>query len=91
MKIEKIGIIGAGQMGSGIAHVSGLGGFDVYLMDVDRQQLDNALAGIEKNLNRQVAKQKVGENDARKALGRIETGTEYDGFAACDIVIEAAS
>ncbi len=91
MKIKKIGIIGAGQMGSGIAHVAALGGFDVYLMDVDRAQLDKALAGIEKNLARQVAKQKIGESDAGDALGRIKTGTEYDGFTACDIVIEAAS
>ncbi len=91
MKIKKIGIIGAGQMGSGISHVAALGGFDVYLMDVDRQQLNKALAGIEKNLARQVAKQKIGEDDAGDALGRITTGVEYDGFATCDMVIEAAS
>src|SRR5262245_59921982 len=69
--IRKIGIIGAGQMGSGIAHVVALSGYDVALHDIAKEKVDAALAVIDKNLNRQVASGKITEEDKKNALSRI--------------------
>ncbi len=89
--IKSIGVIGAGQMGSGIAHVCALAGFDVRLSDIDAKALDNAVQIIDRNLARQVSRGKIKESDKDSALKRIKTGTGYEIFADCDIVIEAAT
>ncbi|MCQ3941587.1 MAG: 3-hydroxybutyryl-CoA dehydrogenase, partial [Alphaproteobacteria bacterium] len=84
-------IIGAGQMGSGIAHVVALGKYDVLINDVRKEQVDKALALIEKNMGRQVAKGIVKEADMKTALSRIKFAPSLDAFADCDMVIEAAT
>jgi len=89
--IENVGIIGAGQMGGGIAHVVSLSGRKVYLLDIDQGFLTGSIQTIEKNMARQVSRGKVSEDDMKAALSRIETGTDYSGFSNCDIVIEAAT
>jgi len=88
MKIRKIGVIGAGQMGSGIAHVCALGGYDVALNDVTRDRIDAALEIIDKNLARQVRSEKIGEEDKIGALARISPVETYEGLGDCDLVIE---
>jgi len=88
--IEKIGAIGAGQMGNGIAHVCALAGYNVKLVDISREQLDKALQVIDKNLSRQAQKGKITEDDVKAALGRISTGQDLE-FPDCDLVIEAAT
>ena len=89
--IENVGIIGAGQMGGGIAHVVSLSGRKVYLLDIDQGLLTGSVQTIEKNMARQASRGKVSEDDVTAALSRIETGTDYSGFRNCDIVIEAAT
>lgn len=89
--IKKIGIIGAGQMGNGIAHVAAQTGHDVYMMDVNEDNLAKGIQTIEKNLGRAVAKEKISQSDADGVLARISSGTSYDGFKDCDLVIEAAT
>ncbi len=89
--IKSIGVIGAGQMGSGIAHVSALAGYDVDLVDVDAEALKRAVDTIDRNLTRQVMRGKVSEADRGAALGRIHTGTTYEPFRTSDMVIEAAT
>ena len=89
--IRTIGVIGAGQMGNGIAHVCALAGLEVTLTDINREALDKALAAIEHNMDRQVARQKISEADKVAALKRISTATELKAFATADVVIEAAS
>src|SRR4029453_16743678 len=69
--IHKIGIIGAGQMGSGIAHVIALSGYDVALHDIAKDKVEAAIGTIDRNLARQVASGKISEDDKRKALARI--------------------
>jgi len=91
MKIEKIGIVGAGQMGSGIAHVCALAGLDVTLQDVSPEAVKKAVDAIDRNLERQVAKGKVGAEEKQIALARIHTTTSLADFAASDLVIEAAT
>ena len=90
MSRNKIGVIGAGQMGTGIAEVCAEAGFDVYLMDVDDQRLAAALRSIEEDLGRLVEKGRFSSEFARSALARIVTGTDYEGFRDCHIAIEAA-
>ena len=90
-EVKKIGVIGAGQMGNGIAHVCALAGYDVYLADLGTEQLDKAMAAIEKNMSRQVGRGTISESEKDTALSRIETGIAYDGFKTCDLVIEAAT
>ncbi len=90
-ELKKIGIIGAGQMGNGIAHVCALAGYDVYMIDLGEEKLNEAMALIERNLSRQVSRGAVSEEEKTAALKRIETGLAYDGFKACDLVIEAAA
>ena len=89
--IKTIGVIGAGQMGSGIAHVCALAGYDVRMSDLEAKALENALVVVDRNLTRQVGRGHVSESDKSAALRRIKTGTSYDMFGDCDIVIEAAT
>jgi len=91
MAIQSVGVVGAGQMGNGIAHVFALAGFDVVLTDVSPEALDRAVALIGKNLERQVARGKVTEADRKAALGRIRTTLVLADLGACDLVIEAAT
>jgi 3-hydroxybutyryl-CoA dehydrogenase len=88
--IQKIGVIGAGQMGNGIAHVAALKGFDVKLYDVNAEQLDKAKATIEQNMGRQIKRGVIKEADRDAALKRIATGQDLKMFADADLVIEAA-
>jgi 3-hydroxybutyryl-CoA dehydrogenase len=89
--INKLGVIGAGLMGIGIAHVAALSGIPVVLMDVQQQALDRALATMAKNMDRQVSKGSVSGADRDAALARIVTATDNSAFADCDMVIEAAT
>ena len=89
--IKTIGIIGAGQMGSGIAHVCALAGFDVRMADVDAAALERARGNIDKNIGRQVARGKTTEADKAAALKRITGSTDYAAFGDCDLVIESAT
>lgn len=91
MTIKTIGIIGAGQMGNGIAHVFALSGYDVLLNDVSKESLDKALATIEKNMDRQVARNRISEADKVAGLTRIRPEFELAQFAKTDLVIEAAT
>ncbi len=88
--IKKIGIIGAGQMGTGIAHVFALADFDVCIKDVDKDQLAKALGTIEYNMKRQVAREVIKDEQIPPALKRIRTSTDYAALSDCDMVIEAA-
>ncbi len=89
--IKTIGVIGSGQMGSGIAHVCALTGFDVRLVDIDAAQLARAADNIGAKLSRQAARGKIAESAAAAALERIETGTDSALFADCDLIVEAAT
>jgi 3-hydroxybutyryl-CoA dehydrogenase len=89
--IKTIGVIGAGQMGSGIAHVCALAGYDVVLQDINTAQLDKALEVIGGNMNRQVARGKITEADKAKALTHIRTSNDIRAFAETDFVVEAAT
>jgi len=91
MKIEKVGVIGAGQMGSGIAHVCALAGLDVMLSDADPAALAQARDTIGSNLARQVARGRIKEEEKAAALGHIKAAGDYRAFADCDMVIEAAT
>jgi len=89
MDIQRIGVVGAGQMGNGIAHVAALAGFDVVLTDVTRDLVDRGLAVIGKNLDRQVAKGGLSPEAKAAALGRITGATSLDAHAGCELVVEA--
>ncbi|MBK1839427.1 3-hydroxybutyryl-CoA dehydrogenase [Azospirillum sp. YIM B02556] len=89
--IKKIGIIGAGQMGSGIAQVCAQAGYDVVLSDISDAALEKALANIGRNYDRQIQKGKLEEQAKTAALGRITTGTDLSAFGESDLVIEAAT
>jgi 3-hydroxybutyryl-CoA dehydrogenase len=88
--IRKVGIVGAGQMGNGIAHVCALAGIPVVLNDIAPVRLKEALATVNGNMARQVARKRITENEKEAALKRISTADSYDGLADCDLVIEAA-
>jgi len=88
--VKKIGVIGSGQMGNGIAHVAALAGFDVVLSDVSADRVKSALATINGNLSRQVGKGTISEEARKAALARITPVESLDGFADCDLVIETA-
>jgi 3-hydroxybutyryl-CoA dehydrogenase len=90
-KIGKVGVIGAGQMGNGIAHVCALGGHDVYFMDVEKDRVQAAMQTIDRNMGRQVSRERITEAEKKKALKRIVTGTTLDGFADCALVVEAVT
>ena len=89
--IKSVGVIGAGQMGSGIAHVCALAGYQVRLSDIDPKALDNAVQIIDRNLARQVSRGRTSEADKDAAMKRIKTGTGYEILSECDVVIEAAT
>jgi len=91
MDIRKVGIIGAGQMGSGIAHVCALSGYDVLIYDISAESLKNAMATINGNMARQVKKEIITEDNRAAALERIRPVEDMAEFSQCDLVIEAAS
>ncbi|WP_456308042.1 3-hydroxybutyryl-CoA dehydrogenase [Rhodovarius crocodyli] len=90
-EIKSLGVIGAGQMGNGIAHVAALAGLDVVLLDVKAEALDKAMATIAKNMDRQVSRSLITAEDRDAALARIRPGTDYALFNDADLVIEAAT
>jgi 3-hydroxybutyryl-CoA dehydrogenase len=90
-RLRRIGVIGAGQMGGGIAHVCALAGFEVALTDISEEALQRGCQAINRNLSRQVARGKIREEDKAAALERIRTGLDYALFGDCDMVIEAAT
>ncbi|RAI45744.1 3-hydroxybutyryl-CoA dehydrogenase [Rhodoplanes roseus] len=89
--INKVGVIGAGQMGTGIAHVCALAGLDVVLNDVSEDRIKAGLATINGNMSRQVRRNRITEEQRQGALARIVPAKSYDGFTDCDLVIEAAT
>src|SRR5258705_8643341 len=91
LSIKKVGVIGAGQMGSGIAHVCALAGFDVKLNDIETDQIKAGIATINGNMARQVRKKTISEDDRQGALKRIVAAEGFDAFGDCDLVIEAAT
>ncbi|MBI1260555.1 MAG: 3-hydroxybutyryl-CoA dehydrogenase [Rhizobiales bacterium] len=91
MNIRKVGVIGAGQMGSGIAHVCALAGYDVILHDVTRERIETGLATINGNMTRQVSGQKITADERETALDRITPADELAAFEVADIVIESAT
>jgi 3-hydroxybutyryl-CoA dehydrogenase len=91
MEIELVGVVGAGTMGNGIAHVFARSGFRVLLCDVEQRYLDRALETIGRNLDREVAKNKTTAADKSATLGRIEPVLQRGKLADCDFVIEAAT
>ncbi|MCL4069120.1 3-hydroxybutyryl-CoA dehydrogenase [Pseudomonas sp. GX19020] len=91
MDIRSVGIVGAGQMGNGIAHVFALAGYDVLLNDVNEDSLQKAVAIIDRNLERQVSRGKVSAEDRQAAMGRIRTTMTLADLGPSDLVIEAAT
>ncbi len=90
-EIRRVGVIGAGQMGNGIAHVCALAGYDVVLADVKAEQLKKALDTINHNMERQVKRSVLSEQERDAAIGRIKTTVNVADVNDCDIVIEAAT
>jgi 3-hydroxybutyryl-CoA dehydrogenase len=91
MDITAIGVVGAGQMGNGIAQVSAAAGYDVTLTDISADALERARATIEKNLGRMVRKERITDADAASTLARIATSTDTVALGDCQLVIEAAT
>ena len=91
MEIKKVGIIGAGTMGNGIAHVFARSGYSVILCDVEQRFLERGLATITKNLEREVAKGKISAEEKTSALKKIEPVTDRAKLAECDFIVEAAT
>jgi len=89
--IGKVGVIGAGQMGNGIAHVSALAGFSVLLNDISPDRIKAGLATINGNMARQATKKIISEGDRKAALARIQPAETLDQLADCDLVIETAA
>ncbi len=89
--VQAVGVIGAGQMGSGIAHVCALAGLPVVLLDMKADALGKAVANIGRNLDRQLAKMAISAEQKADALAHITTSTDYAAFADTDLVIEAAT
>jgi 3-hydroxybutyryl-CoA dehydrogenase len=91
IEIRTVGVIGAGQMGGGIAHVFALAGYDVLLNDISAEALEKARATIERNLGRQVAREKISEADKNAALARITLAETPEALAACQLIVESAT
>jgi 3-hydroxybutyryl-CoA dehydrogenase len=91
MNLQNIGVIGAGTMGNGIAQVCALAGFNVTLIDIAESALQKALATVGKNLDRQIAKETLSEDQKLAALARIRTSTDYSSLQNAQMVIEAAT
>ncbi|MEZ5817840.1 MAG: 3-hydroxybutyryl-CoA dehydrogenase [Hyphomicrobiaceae bacterium] len=89
--IQKVGVIGAGQMGNGIAHVCALAGYDVSLNDLKKEAVEAAIVSIKKNMVRQVSRGLVSEADMNRALGKIKYAPSLEALGDCDVVIEAAT
>jgi 3-hydroxybutyryl-CoA dehydrogenase len=90
-KIQTVGVIGAGQMGNGIAHVCALAGYTVLLNDVAADRIKAGMATINGNMTRQVSKNLITEDAKKNALGLIRAAEKYDDLAQCDLVIETAT
>ncbi len=90
VEIKKVGVIGSGQMGNGIAHVSALGGFSVVLHDLSSDRLKSAMATINGNLSRQVSRNIITEEQRQQALSRIAAAESLADLADCELVIETA-
>ena len=90
-ELHKIGIIGAGQMGTGIAHVCALAGFDVVINDIDAKLMESGLATINGNMARQVASGRISEDERAAAIARIASSSDLAAVAEADLVIEAAT
>src|SRR6202165_1733333 len=88
--IKKVGVIGSGQMGNGIAHVAALAGYHVVLNDLSADRLKSAMATINGNLSRQVSKKIITEDARKQALDRIVSTQSMDGLAECDLGMETA-
>jgi 3-hydroxybutyryl-CoA dehydrogenase len=91
MNIQQVGVVGAGTMGNGIAHVFARSGYSVVLCDVEQRFLERGIAAITKNLDREVAKSKTTAEDKASALAKIEAVTDRSKLAACDFIVEAAT
>lgn len=91
MDIQSIGVVGAGQMGNGIAHVMALAGFDVIITDISQDALDAAIANISKNIDRQVSRGKLSQGEKDAAMGRIRTTLTLTDIGPSDLIIEAAT
>jgi 3-hydroxybutyryl-CoA dehydrogenase len=91
MEIQRVGVVGAGTMGNGIAQVFARGGYDVVLCDVEQRFLERALSTIGNNLDREVAKSKITAEDKSRVQRRIQPVTDRGKLADCDFVIEAAT
>ena len=91
MEIKTLGVVGAGQMGSGIAQVAAASGLAVLMNDIKDEFLEKGFAAIEKNLGRMVKKEKISEEDQKATLGRVEGTTSLDDMAQADFVVEAAT
>ena len=91
MDMNRIGVVGAGTMGNGIAHVFARGGYSVVLCDVEQRFLERGLATITKNLEREVAKNKITAEDKASALKKIEPVTDRARLGDCDFIVEAAT
>jgi 3-hydroxybutyryl-CoA dehydrogenase len=91
MQIQTIGIVGAGQMGNGIAHVMSLAGYDVMLNDISADALDSAMEIMRGNMSRQVGRGKITEAEMEAALARIKTTTTLNDLGGSDLIIEAAT
>ncbi|QDZ02987.1 3-hydroxybutyryl-CoA dehydrogenase [Nitratireductor mangrovi] len=91
MTIQTVGIIGAGQMGGGIAHVCALAGYKVFLHDISPDRIETGIATINGNMARQVTSGKLGEKERSDAMGRIAGAETLADLATCDLVIEAAT
>jgi 3-hydroxybutyryl-CoA dehydrogenase len=91
MNLQRIGVIGAGQMGSGIAHVCALAGYDVLLNDIQRDRIEHGIEVISGNLSRQVARGKISDADKDRTMKHIRPATSLDAFNDIDLVIEAAT
>ena len=91
LAIRKVGVIGAGQMGNGIAHVCALSGFSVLLNDLSAERIKSSLATINGNMARQLAKNLISEDERKSALARITPADQLESFADCDLVIETAA
>jgi 3-hydroxybutyryl-CoA dehydrogenase len=89
--IARVGVIGAGQMGNGIAHVCALAGVPVVLLDVRQDLLDRAMATMGRNMDRQVNRGLITAEDRAAALARVAVSTDYAAFGDCDLVVEAAT
>nr|WP_111299728.1 3-hydroxybutyryl-CoA dehydrogenase [Paracoccus saliphilus] len=91
MAIQSVGVIGAGQMGNGIAHVFAVAGYDVVLTDISQEALDKAISLIDRNLERQVGRGKIAAEAKAAAMGRLRTTLKLSDLGQTDLVIEAAT